>query len=138
MDNQQTSRDLIERVWNKRDFKAFADFLTPDFVAHDPLAQDQYGPESQVQFAQGMTGAFPDVRAKITGQETEGDIVITHVEFSGHHTGTLYTPEREYVPTNKAVTVEVTVSDRYNIDGYIVESWAEWSPEDMFRQLGIG
>jgi predicted ester cyclase len=38
--------------------------------------------------------------------------------------------------TGRQATVPVLITDRI-ANGKIVETWAEWNPDDMMRQLGV-
>ena len=137
MSNVSQSYRLIEEVWNKRNFSVIDELLSPDFVAHDPFAGDQQGPASQHTFVQGMLNAFPDVKAEILSQEDWDDKVTTLVLYTGTQTGSLYSPTGDELPASGNVAeVLVEVTDRYDENGKIVESWAEWEPQEMLAQLG--
>lgn len=132
--NKQISRDLVEGLWNRRDWSVADQYVAADHVPQGPYA-DQFpiGPEGMRQFAQAFTQAFPDVRCTIDRQEAEGDLVRSWLTFTGTHTGELMG-----IPaTHRTVTVKVLTTEWF-ADGQVVESVNEWDPEDMLRQLGVG
>ena len=128
------SRDFLEAAWRKKDFGGLSQFVAQDHVAHGPFT-DQLPPGLQgVQaFAATFTSAFPDVTYTIDSQKTDGDLVKTQVTYHGTHKGELMG-----IPaTGRQATVPVLITDRIS-GNKIAESWAEWDPDDMMRQLGVG
>jgi predicted ester cyclase len=79
-----------------------------------------------------MLAAFPDVTHTIDKQEAEGDGVRTWLTYVGTNTGSL----NGAPPTGTRATVKVVTTDRI-AGGHIAESWAEWDPQDLMRQLGL-
>jgi steroid delta-isomerase-like uncharacterized protein len=131
--NKTIARKFIEGAWNRRDMSVVNQLIAPNHVPHGPFT-DQFpqGAKGAEAFVSAFLAAFPDVKATIVKQETEGDKIKTTVTFKGTHTGTLM----DIPATGKQATVPVVVTDRI-VDGKIVETWSEWTPEDMFRQLGV-
>jgi len=131
--NKTIARDFIEGIWNRRDMSVADRYLSPDLMPQGPMA-DQFppGPEGSKMFAGTFIQAFPDVEATIDRQEVEEDLVHTWVTFRGTHTG----PLMDIPATGRRTTVEVLITDRI-ADGMIVESWSEWDPDDLMRQLGV-
>jgi predicted ester cyclase len=132
MSNLDISQKLLVGIWNNRDFSLIDQHLHPNIINHDPTGNTQ-GIEAAHQFTSGMVNAFPDVRVTIHDAWEDGDTVTTQVTFNGTHQGELM----GIPPTGKKASVDVTITDRYE-NGKIVESWAEWDPNDMMRQLGVG
>jgi predicted ester cyclase len=133
-DNKRIARDFIEGMWNRRDMSVADRYIAPDMTPQGPMS-DQFapGPEGSKAFTSAFLSAFPDVQATIDEQETEGDLVHTWVTFRGTQTGQLM----DIPATGRRATVPVHITDRI-VNGKIIESWAEWDPDDMFRQLGVG
>jgi predicted ester cyclase len=131
--NKTISRTLIDNLWNKKDMTIADKLIAPNQVPHGPFT-DQFpsGPEGMKAFTSSFLAAFPDVKATIDSQEDDGDMVKTTVTFRGTHTGQLM----DIPATGKKATVKVIVTDRI-AGGKIVESWTEWDPNDMLRQLGV-
>jgi predicted ester cyclase len=132
--NMAISRNFLEAAWGKKDVGGLGKYVADDHAAHGPFT-DQLPPGLQgVQaFASTFTGAFPDVTFTIDSQEADGDLVRTQVTYHGTHKAELMG-----IPaTNRTATVPVLITDRI-AGGKIAESWAEWDPDDMMRQLGVG
>ena len=131
--NKAIARKFIEGAWNRRDMSIVNQLVAPNHVPHGPFT-DQFpqGAPGTEAFVTAFLAAFPDVKATIVKQETEADMIKTTVTFKGTHNG----PLMDIPATGKQVTVPVVVTDRI-VDGKIVETWSEWKPEDMFRQLGV-
>ena len=128
------ARNFLETAWGKRDIDGIEKHVTADHINHGPFTdQMPAGVEGDKAFVSSFLTAFPDVRYTIDQQEDEGDLVRTWVTFRGTQTGQLM----DIPPTGRQVTVPVLITDRI-AEGKIVESWAEWDPNDMLRQLGVG
>jgi predicted ester cyclase len=132
MSNLDVSQNLLVGVWNKRDFSLIDKYIHPDCISHDPTG-DAHGIAGAHQFTSGMVNAFPDVQVTINDAWEDGDMVTMQVTFNGTHKGELM----GIPPTGRKASVDVTITDRHQ-NGKIVESWSEWDPNDMMRQLGVG
>jgi steroid delta-isomerase-like uncharacterized protein len=131
--NKAIARKFIEGAWNRRDMNVVNELVAPNHVPHGPFTEQfPQGVEGAAAFVTAFVAAFPDVKATIVKQETEGDKIKTTVTFKGTQTG----PLMDIPATGKQATVPVVQTDRI-VDGKIVETWSEWKPEDMFRQLGV-
>lgn len=132
MSNSDIVRNLIE-VWNHRDFGVLDRYVHPDHLNHGPTeGQFPQGLEGQHIFIKTFITAFPDVHAEITDMYELGDMVDAYVTFEGTHQGELM----GVAATGRHITVYVHTRDRL-VNGKVVESWAEWDPIEMMRQLGI-
>lgn len=132
-ENMAIAHDFLDTAWNKRDFAGLSRYIASDHVAHGPFT-DQLPPGLQgIQaFASTFTSAFPDVTYTLDSQEVEGDLVKTHITYRGTQSGELM----GIPPSNRQAVVPVLIIDRI-AGGKIVESWDEWDPDDMMRQLGV-
>lgn len=132
--NKALARNLLETAWGKKDIEGIAKYVTADHVNHGPFTdQMPAGIEGDKAFVSSFLAAFPDVRFTIDQQEAEGDLVRTWVTYTGTQTGQLM----DIPPTGRQAVVQVLITDRI-VGGKIAESWAEWDPNDMLRQLGVG
>lgn len=132
--NKTIARRFIDGAWNRRDMSVISQFIAPNHVPHGPFT-DQFpqGTRGATAFVSTFLDAFPDIKATIVNQVSEGDVVKTFLTFKGTHTGTLM----QNIPaTGKQATIPIVVTDRF-IDGKIVETWADWRPEALLRQLGV-
>lgn len=131
MSAMDVSRSFVEGVWNQRDMSVIDRLCAPNIVNHDPTG-DVVGIAGQHAFTQQYITAFPDIRVTIDRISADGDLVKYTITFIGTHTG----PLGEAPATGKRATVRVNVTDRIE-NGKIAESWAEWDPADLMRQLGL-
>ena len=131
--NKSISRDYIEGAWNRKDVNAVDRYIDVKHKAHGPFTDElPQGIEGEKAFTSSFITAFPDVRAIIERQEVNGDKVTTYVTFTGTHSGELMG-----IPaTGKKTKVPVKITDRI-VNGKIVETWSEWDPDDLMRQLGV-
>jgi predicted ester cyclase len=132
-DNRTIARMFIEGMWNDRNMNIADQLISPNLMPQGPMT-DQFppGPEGTKMFTTTFINAFPDVHATIDHQDVDGDLVQTDVTFRGTQTGQLM----DIPPTNRKVAVQVRITDRIR-NGKIVESWSEWDPNDLMRQLGV-
>jgi len=131
--NKTIARNLIEGTWNKKDMGVIDQLVAANHTPHGPFTDKlPPGVEGSKAFASTFIAAFPDVQATIEKQEAEGDLVKTTVTYTGTQTGQLM----DIPATGKQATVQVLVTNRI-VGGIVVESWAEWDPQDMLRQLGV-
>jgi len=84
--NMTIARNFLDAAWNKRDFGRLSQYVAQDHVAHGPFT-DQLPPGLQgvIAFASTFTTAFPDVTYTLDSQDTEGNLVRTHVTYHGTH-----------------------------------------------------
>ena len=131
--NMMIARNFLEAAWRKKDIGGLGKFVAPDHVSHGPFTdQRPPGLEGVQAFASTFVNAFPDVTFTVDNQEADGDLVRTQVTYHGTQTGELMG-----IPgTGRQATVPVLITDRIT-GGKIVETWAEWDPDDMMRQLGV-
>lgn len=136
MSNIESSREWLEKAWNQRDVSIVDRIAADNYVNHDPTG-DFVGAEAQKAFIQDFLAAFPNIKVTIDQISGSGNDVTSHVTFTGTQTGALATPQGTIPPTGKTVVVKVKITDQYNQAGKLTETWAEWDPNDMMRQLGI-
>jgi len=130
--NKQRAREFIERIWNDHNLEAVDDFVTPDFVQHDPLSGEARGPEGMRRFVSTYLDAFPDLQFTIEDMVAEGDRVVTHWTSRGTHKGALMGIE----PTNRSVEVSGITIARM-ADGQTREAWVVWDALGLLNQLGV-
>ncbi len=132
--NKTLVRQMVDVVQNQHQLARMAEFFTPDFVNHLDHAPDS--PLNSIEKAQQvftqMFAAFPDLQVTIQHQVAEGDLVMTHKQFSGTHQGTFM----GVAPTGKQITFAVIDILRV-ADGKIIEHWAIQDRLGMMQQLGL-
>jgi predicted ester cyclase len=131
--NMTISRNYLDGVWNKRDLSVIDKLIAPDIVQNGPMTERfSQGQAGIREFVGAFLKGMPDVKCTIDRQEDEGDLVRNWVTFSGTQTGMLMT----IPPTGKKFSVPVLITDRI-YGGQIVETWGEWDPNELLRQLGV-
>ena len=131
--NIALAREYLETAWNGKDLSVVDRLVAPDHASHGPYT-DQLppGPDGERAFISTFLNAFPDVRATIDSIEGSGDVVHATVTYRGTHTGELMGIPATY----KSAVVVVKTTSRI-VNGKIVESTAEWDPNEMLHQLGV-
>jgi predicted ester cyclase len=110
---------------------AFAELLDPDVVDHSRPPGIAPGALGVHQQFDAFRAAFPDFRATILDQITEGDKVVTRKVFHGTHLGSF----QGIPPTQRPV--EILVIDIVRVaDGKIVEHWNCVDRLGLLTQLG--
>lgn len=130
----EAEKALIRRwieLWNTGDLDAIEEFVTPDYVRHDPNGPEVRGPEAERQLVAMYLAAFPDLRFTIEHLVADEDLVLAHSTARGTHRGDLL----GIPPTERAVTV--AVMDLFRLaDGKIAEQWVTIDNLGMLQQIG--
>ena len=129
--NAAVVRRFVEEYQSGHDVTVAEELLADDFVDHSPfgpLSPDRNG----VLALFGMLfAAFPDLRAEIHEQFSDGDTVITRKTFHGTHQGELM----GIPPTGTEVAFDVIDIVRVR-DGKMVEHWNVVDAMALMTQLG--
>jgi predicted ester cyclase len=89
MEPKEVVRRFVQEYQEKRDPRAFAQFLSPAVVDHTPMAGTAGGAEGVRQIFDMLWSALPDMRVEVHDQIAEGDKVVTRKSFVGTHGGAL-------------------------------------------------
>jgi steroid delta-isomerase-like uncharacterized protein len=130
-DNMAKSRRFMEEAFNKGNMKAVDEFMSANFVEHDPFPGQ--GPGLQG-FKQGLTAfrqAFPDLHVGIDDMIADGEKVVIRSTMKGTHKGTFM----NMPPTGKQISVEGIDIVRIS-GGKAVEHWGLTDTFTMMQQLG--
>lgn len=96
--NKKLVKDFIEVFWNQNNLDSTTNFLSPDYKDYS------YGStEGLKQFASVIFKGFPDSHYTIEEIVSQGDTVITRLEFTGTNTGLF----RGNAPTGNSVNVSL-------------------------------
>ena len=115
MDNREIARALVEGLWAGR----------------LPEANEHPGYWPGLHTFDYVRNAFSDLSATIKHQVAEGDLVVTHVELTGMHTG----PFLGAQPTSHKVIWSVIYLDRFE-DGKAVEHASGDGWMDVLMTIG--
>lgn len=132
--NKATARRVFD-AWNSRDLDVFDEIVAPDAIDHDPQNphSEIHGPNALKRQAQMYIAAFSDTRMLVNEQIAEGDFVVTRWTASGTNDG----PMMGMPATGKPVVIQGMTIARFQTDGKIGESWANWDTLGMLQQLGV-
>jgi steroid delta-isomerase-like uncharacterized protein len=131
-DNKVVVRRFIDALFTEGDLGATDEYLSDDFVNHDPpigLSPDAEG----MRTAGAMfRAAFPDWHSDLHSLIGEGDIVVERFTASGTHRGELM----GVAATGK--TVELRGINIFRVrDGRISDRWGRLDELGLFQQLGL-
>jgi predicted SnoaL-like aldol condensation-catalyzing enzyme len=122
---------FVDEYQSGHDASVAEELLAPDFVDHSPFGP--FGPDRDG--VQALFGAlfagFPDLRAEVHHQVTDGDLVATRKTFHGTHRGSFLGIE----PTGRTVAFDVFDLVRVR-DGKMVEHWNVVDAMGLMTQLG--
>ena len=130
----EQNKALIHRwveVWNTGKINAVSEFLTPDYVRHDPNGPEVRGIEMEQQLLAMYRAAFPDLHLDIEHLVAEGDTVAIHLIVRGTQQGELM----GISPTGNHVTVTAMEVFRL-VDGKIAEQWVTLDVLGLLQQIG--
>jgi len=133
MDPRALLEQHTEEVWNRGNLDAVGEFISEDYVEHDPSVRDQFrGPEGYRRNVEEFLSAFPDLTVTIEDSIVEGDKIAMRQRFRGTHEGEFMGIE----PTGKRV--ESTSFVMCRIEGEkIAETWVETDVIGLLEQLGV-
>ena len=124
-------RTYIDRVWNERNFEAFAEMTTEDFTYTIGGRPPKSGPEF-TQFVDMAHRSFPDWHIKIDTIFTDGDYVAACWHGTATHKGNFH----GIAPTNKAVRLSGT--NVYRLEGGRIKTEHEQMDTlGLLMQLGV-
>ncbi len=116
-ENKALVRRWIE-LWDTSDLSEIGNFVTKDYVRHDPNTPEVRGPDAEQRLVAMYRAAFPDLRFTIEHLVAEGDMVLARLTARGTHQGELM----GIAPTGKQI--EVAAMELYRLtDGKIAEQW---------------
>jgi len=133
MDPRALLEQHTEEVWNRGNLDAVGEFISEDYVEHDPSVRDQFrGPEGYRRNVEEFLSAFPDLTVTIEDSIVEGDKIAMRQRFRGTHEGEFMGIE----PTGKRVESTSFVMCRIEGDK-IAETWVETDVIGLLEQLGV-
>ncbi len=130
--NKAVIRRFVEEVQNQKNWDAFDELNSSDFVnlsAPPGVPSDKEGGKI---FLGAFINAFPDSYVTIEDMIAEGDRVVTKKTFTGTHTGEL----SGIPPTGNRVSIQYVDIMRVR-DGQIVEHWLSMDQLSFMQQLGV-
>jgi steroid delta-isomerase-like uncharacterized protein len=125
------AREYME-AWNRRDWKAYREFLDSQYTYTGGDGQTQRGPEAGVAVGQMFATAFPDGRIDVRQVHSAGDTAVVEFTGSGTHSGDLM----GIAPTGRRISMPVcdVVTTR---GGKIVSEREYMDMAHLMQQLGV-
>jgi steroid delta-isomerase-like uncharacterized protein len=130
--NVEKSKRFMEEFFNKGNVKAADEYISADFVDHDPFPGQGPGLAGFKQVFSGVRQAFPDLRFDVQDIFADGEKVVFRTTMKGTHKGTFMN-----IPaTGKQVNVKGIDIVRMS-GGKAVEHWGLLDTLTMMQQLGV-
>lgn len=130
-ENKAAVRNYLEEMIGKGRRELLELTCQRDIIFHDPFG-DLRGHEGIWHTVSGFRSAFPDLTYRIKNLVAEGDLVATHTNISGTHTGEfLGTPG-----SGRSFSIEVMQLFQLT-NGKIQEGWAVGDIGTLLEQMGI-
>jgi steroid delta-isomerase-like uncharacterized protein len=125
------AREYME-AWNRRDWKAYREFLDSQYTYTSGDGQTQRGPEAGVAVGQMFATAFPDGRIDVRQVHSAGDTAVVEFTGSGTHSGDLM----GIAPTGRRISMPIcdVVTTR---GGKIVSEREYMDMAHLMQQLGV-
>ena len=134
--NKEIVKSFLEawnKGWNKGDFDAAKEFLSPDYKYYAPSNSPQpMSREEAIEIGKMSHRAFADVSFSIEELTTKGDKVITRYTFRATHQG-----EFMGIPAT-GITFEYSgIAISHIENGKIIEDREEFDMLGLMQQLGM-
>ena len=129
-DSKALVRRFYEELWNRRDYSAIGEILTPDIAFHGSLNIDATGHDGFIDYAETVRGAFPDFHNKLEETIAEGDKLAACLTYTGTHRGEIFGIEATGRPIRYA-----GVGIFLFRDGLIGQVWVLGDRLALMRQL---
>jgi steroid delta-isomerase-like uncharacterized protein len=130
--NMQRCREFMEKVFDKGDTAAIAEYMAADFVEHNPSPEQQPGIDGFKKMMVEFRAAYPDMKTNIEDIFASGDKVTVRYTMSGTNSG----PFMGMPATNKKISIEGIDILRLE-DGKAKEHWGQFDAMGMMTQLGL-
>lgn len=130
--NKKVVTEFIDRLFSRGDLAAVDEYLSEEFVNHDPpfgVSADREGMRSA---ASGFRAAFSDWHSELHLLIGENDLVAEVFTASGTHRGEMM----GVAPTGRQLSVQGINVFRLR-DGRITERWGRLDDLGFLQQLGV-
>ena len=126
------ARRIAEELLTQGDLAVADELFAPDcrHRAPQPIAPGSDGVKAWVVL---LRRAFPDLRALVEDEITEGDTVVHRLTLAGTHEGAFL----GVLPTGRSVTWHQVEILRTGADDRFADRWSSWDQLGLLRQLGV-
>ncbi len=132
LENREVVRRFFEEFMNEQKLDNVQDYVTRNWVNHDPALTPLQGYEGAKELVRILTGGFPDMKLKIEDVIAEGDRVAVRFSLSGTHKGSFQGAS----PTGKKVSASACGIFRIQ-DGRLAENWVVFDAMSLAKQIGL-
>ncbi len=130
-ENKAIIRRWVFEVWHNHNLSAVNEFVTADYLRHDPNVPEVRGAEAAQQLVAMFLTAFPDLHFTIEDMVAEGDTVVARYTARGTHQGELLG-----IPSTGR-QIALSAIEIYRLtDGKIAEQWTIMDALGLMQQLG--
>ena len=130
--NAEKLQRMYELI-NMGDVDGFVDYLSEDFVDHEPGPGIELTKAGAKDFFKTLLAAFPDVRFDTEDIVESGDKLAARARVTGTNKGDFFG-----IPASgKRVDVEAIDILRFGDDGLVHEHWGVMDMMSMMQQLGV-
>jgi steroid delta-isomerase-like uncharacterized protein len=130
--NKKTVTSFIDRLFSQGDLAAVDEYLSEDFVNHDPPFGASADREGMRAAASTFRAAFPDWHSELHLLFAEADLVAEVFTANGTHRGEIM----GVAPTGQEVSLRGINVFRVR-DGRISERWGRLDDLGFLQQLGL-
>ena len=130
-ENKANIRRQVQECWNKGNFSAVTELISPDFLYHTPMG-DLIGHEGFIQLVTIWRTACPDIEVTINELVGEGDSVAVRLSWEGTFTGKFQDSE----PTGNKVKMEESFYHHFK-EGKDLGPIVYANHLSLFQQMGI-
>lgn len=130
--NKKIVTSFIDRLFSQGDLTAVDDYLSEDFVNHDPPFGVSADREGMRAAARMCRDGFPDWHSEVHLLIAEGDLIAEVFTARGTHRGQMM----GVAPAGHAVSLRGINVFRVR-DGRITERWGRLDDLGLLQQLGL-
>jgi steroid delta-isomerase-like uncharacterized protein len=131
-DNKKIVTSFIDRLFSQGDLAAVDDYLSEDFLNHDPPFGASADREGMRVAGASFRAAFPDWRSEMHLLIAEGDLVAEVFTASGTHRGEII----GVAATGRSMSLRGINVYRVR-EGRITERWGRLDDLGFMQQLGL-
>jgi predicted ester cyclase len=130
--NKQTTRRLLEEVFDKGNFEAMEELVHPEFVNHEAPPNNPQGRDGLRETVSWLRELWGPMRFEIEDEICEGDKVVARVVMHGKHVGEFLGRQ----PTGKEFATKQIHIWRLE-DGSVIDHWSVRDDLGQALQLGL-
>lgn len=131
-ENREVVRRFFDEFMNEQKLDKVEDYVTRNWVNHDPSMTPLQGYDGAKQLVRMLTGGFPDMKVRIEDIIAEGDRVAVRFSFAGTHKGNFFGASA----TGNKVSSSGCGIFRIQ-DGRLAENWVVFDAMSLAKQIGL-